>query len=98
MKGILLCGGLGTRLSDLTGLGMNKHVLAVFANGRYAPMMVHGIRKFVEAGIVEIMVIIGPEYPDSVIKILGDGSKFGCNLTFRIQSQPGGIAQALGLC
>ena len=98
MRGVLLCGGLGSRLSDLTLNSFNKHILPVFANGNYAPMMVHGIKKFVEAGITEIIVIIGPEHPDSIIKILGDGSKFKCNLTFRIQSQPGGIAQALGLC
>jgi len=93
MKGIILAGGTGSRLFPLTKV-TNKHLLPV---GRY-PMIDHLIAKMKQAGINEIMVISGKEHMGSVVNLLGSGYEYGVNFTYRIQDQPGGIAQALGLC
>lgn len=93
MKGIILAGGTGSRLFPLTKV-TNKHLLPV---GRY-PMLDHTIAKMKLAGISEIMVITGKEHMGEVVNLLGSGYNYGVNFTFRVQDQPGGIAQALGLC
>lgn len=93
MKGIILAGGTGSRLFPLTKV-TNKHLLPV---GKY-PMIDHIIGKMKMAGIDEIMVISGKEHMGSVVNLLGSGYDYGVSFTYRIQDQPGGIAQALGLC
>ncbi|MFT9495196.1 sugar phosphate nucleotidyltransferase [Anaerosolibacter sp.] len=93
MKGIILAGGTGSRLYPLTKV-TNKHLLPV---GKY-PMIFYLISKMKEAGIQDIMIISGKEHMGAVVNLLGSGYEYGLNFTFRIQDQPGGIAQALGLC
>jgi len=93
MKGIILAGGTGSRLNPLTRV-TNKHLLPV---GKY-PMIFYLIARMKQAGIEDIMVISGKEHMGAVVNLLGSGHEYGVNFTFRIQDQPGGIAQALGLC
>ncbi|MDF2673574.1 MAG: spore coat protein [Clostridiales bacterium] len=93
MKGIILAGGTGSRLYPLTKI-TNKHLLPV---GKY-PMIDHIICKVKQAGIKDIIIVTGKEHMGSVVNLLGSGHEYGVNFTFRIQDQPGGIAEALGLC
>ena len=92
MKGIVLAGGTGSRLKPLTDV-TNKHLLPV---GKY-PMIFYSIYQLKQAGITEILIITGREHMGSVMGLLGSGSKFGLDFTFKVQDQAGGIAQALGL-
>ncbi len=92
MKGVILAGGLGTRLSPLTD-ATNKHLLPV---GR-KPMIYHGIEQFVAAGIAEIMVVTSKSHMGDVVSCLGSGEAFGCELTYRVQENALGIAHALSL-
>jgi glucose-1-phosphate thymidylyltransferase len=92
MKGIILAGGTGSRLYPLTKV-TNKHLLPI---GQY-PMIYYPIYKLYQVGIVDIMIITGKEHMGSVVNLLGSGSDFGLQFTYRIQDKAGGIAQALGL-
>lgn len=92
MKGVILCGGTGSRLFPLTK-SINKHLLPVCGK----PMAQWAIEKLVEAGVTEILVISGQEQCGSIINQFGDGSDYGCSLTYKVQSKAGGIAQALKL-
>ena len=92
MKGIILAGGTGSRLYPLTKI-TNKHLLPV---GKY-PMIFHPIHKLKEAGIFEVLIITGKEHMGDVVNLLGSGSEFGMDFTYKIQDEAGGIAQALGL-
>ncbi len=92
MKGIVLAGGTGSRLRPLTSV-TNKHLLPV---GRY-PMIYHPIYKLVGAGITEILVVTGREHMGDIVGLLGSGTGFGCQFTYKVQDEAGGIAQALGL-
>jgi glucose-1-phosphate thymidylyltransferase len=60
-------------------------------------MIFHPLHKLVEAGIREILIVTGSEHMGDVVGLLGSGKDFGCELTYRVQDDPGGIAQALGL-
>jgi glucose-1-phosphate thymidylyltransferase len=91
--GIVLAGGRGTRLGHLTKV-TNKHLLPVGDE----PMVYHPIRKLVGAGITNIMLVTGTEHMGDFVSLLGSGEDLGCDLTYRVQVKPGGIAQALGLC
>ena len=93
MKGIILHGGHGTRLRPLTHTGP-KQLLAI-AN---KPMSRYALDDFVDAGITDIAIIIGDIFPEKVKEFYGDGSKFGVKITYIYQDNPGGIAQAIGLC
>ncbi len=93
MKGVVLAGGTGSRLYPLTKV-TNKHLLPV---GRY-PMIFHPLMRLRRAGIEEVAVVTSPEHMGDVVNLLGSGRAFGLDLTFRVQDDPGGIAQALGLC
>jgi len=93
MKGIILAGGSGSRLIPLTRV-TNKHLLPV---GR-KPMILHSIDKFTAAGLTEIMVVTGRDHMGAIVNLLGSGREFGCELTYRVQDEAGGIAQALSLC
>jgi glucose-1-phosphate thymidylyltransferase len=92
MKGIILAGGSGTRLFPLTKV-TNKHLLPI---GR-VPMIYHPIRKLLEAGITEILIVTGVDHMGHVVGLLGSGRDFNCEFTYRVQDEAGGIAQALGL-
>ncbi|HXT96881.1 MAG TPA: sugar phosphate nucleotidyltransferase [Polyangia bacterium] len=92
MRGVVLAGGTGSRLFPLTKV-TNKHLLPV---GR-EPMIFHPLKKLVEAGISEILVVTGVHHMGDVVGLLGSGREFGCELTYRVQDEAGGIAQALGL-
>jgi glucose-1-phosphate thymidylyltransferase len=92
MKGIVLAGGTGSRLFPLTKV-TNKHLLPV---GR-KPMIFHPIHKLLEAGVKEILIVTGMDHMGDVVSLLGSGREFGCEFTYRVQDEAGGIAQALGL-
>ncbi len=92
MKGIVLAGGTGSRLFPLTKV-TNKHLLPV---GQY-PMIYHPIFKLRNAGISKILIVTGKDHMGDVVNLLGSGYDFGMEFTYRVQDQPGGIAQALGL-
>jgi len=92
MKGVVLAGGTGSRLYPLTRV-TNKHLLPV---GRY-PMIYHPLIRLRRAGVTEVVVVTSPEHMGDVVNLLGSGRKLGLDLTYRVQDEPGGIAQALGL-
>lgn len=94
MKGIILAGGLGSRLNPLTKV-TNKHLLPVFDE----PMIYYPIRCLVNAGITDIMVVTGGNNAGDFLKLLGNGKDFGLkHLNYTYQVGEGGIAEALGLC
>src|SRR5437899_11805953 len=92
VRGIILAGGKGSRLGELTKV-TNKHLLPV---GPY-PMVYHPLKKLVGAGIKDIMLVSGTEHMGDFVELLGSGREHGCQLTYRVQDEAGGIAQALGL-
>ena len=92
MKGIILAGGKGTRLYPLTKV-TNKHLLPVYSQ----PMVYYPIQALARAGIARIMVVTGPESAGDFMSLLGSGREMGLEFTYRIQDEPGGIAQALSM-
>lgn len=92
IRGIVLAGGKGTRLGDLTRV-TNKHLLPV---GPY-PMVYHPLKKIVGAGITDVLLVSGTEHMGDFVELLGSGKDHQCALTYRVQDEAGGIAQALGL-
>ncbi|MFM8314850.1 MAG: sugar phosphate nucleotidyltransferase [Deltaproteobacteria bacterium] len=92
MKGVILAGGTGSRLFPLTKV-TNKHLLPV---GR-KPMILHPVEKLIQAGMKEIIVVTGVEHMGDVVTLLGSGKDYGCEFSYKVQDQAGGIAQALGL-
>src|SRR5262245_33821349 len=92
MRGVILAGGKGTRLGELTKV-TNKHLLPV---GPF-PMVYYPLRKLVGAGIRDILLVSGTEHMGDFVELLGSGRDHHCNLTYRVQDEAGGIAQALGL-
>lgn len=92
MKGVILAGGLGTRLGLLTRI-TNKHLLNVYNK----PMILFPLEKLLNAGIKEIMIVSGPEHSGHFLRLLGSGKDYGVRFTYEIQDEAGGIAQALGL-
>lgn len=92
MKGVILAGGLGTRLSPLTKV-TNKHLLPVYNK----PMIFYPIECLEAAGIKDILVVTGGNSSGDFLKLLGNGSDFGVNLFYAYQVGEGGIADALAL-
>lgn len=92
MKGVVLAGGLGTRMGDLTRI-TNKHLLPVYDR----PMIYYPIQYLVEAGIKDIMVVTGGEHAGDFLRLLRNGDQFGCRLHYAYQEGNTGIAAALGL-
>jgi glucose-1-phosphate thymidylyltransferase len=92
MKGVILCGGTGSRLFPLT-MVTNKHLLPVGKK----PMIFYPIEKLIQAGIRDILIVTGTEHMGNIVSLLGSGKKFHCSFTYKVQDEPGGIAQALGL-
>jgi glucose-1-phosphate thymidylyltransferase len=94
MKGIILAGGLGTRLHPLTRV-TNKHLLPVWNK----PMVYYPIECLVGAGITDIMIVTGGNNAGEFLRLLGNGSEFGLkHLNYTYQQGEGGIADALRLC
>jgi glucose-1-phosphate thymidylyltransferase len=92
MKGIILAGGTGSRLFPLTKV-TNKHLLPVYDR----PMIYYPLQTLTEAGIRDIMIVSGKGHAGGFLELLGDGHAFGVKISYAVQEQPGGIAQALGL-
>ncbi|MCI0463969.1 MAG: NTP transferase domain-containing protein [Gemmataceae bacterium] len=91
-RGVILAGGKGSRLGELTKV-TNKHLLPV---GPY-PMVYYPLKKLTGAGIRDILLVSGTEHMGDFVELLGSGRDHGCTLTYRVQDEAGGIAQALGL-
>jgi glucose-1-phosphate thymidylyltransferase len=93
MKGIVLAGGLGSRLHPLTKV-TNKHLLPIYDR----PMIHYPIRTLVRAGITDIMIVTGGQHAGEFLRLLGDGKEFGLSqLHYAYQEGEGGIAKALSL-
>ena len=92
MKGVILAGGRGSRLDPLTEI-TNKHLLPVGKE----PMIWHPVKQLVGCDIREIMVVTSTHHMGDVVNSLGSGSRFGCEFTYRVQEEAGGIAHALAL-
>jgi glucose-1-phosphate thymidylyltransferase len=93
MKGVILAGGLGTRLHPLTKI-TNKHLLPIFDR----PMIYYPIDTLVNAGVDDIMIVTGGRNSGDFLRLLGNGSEFGLkHLNYTYQEGEGGIAEALGL-
>jgi glucose-1-phosphate thymidylyltransferase len=93
MKGVVLAGGLGTRLRPLTAV-TNKHLLPVYDQ----PMIYYPIQTLVNAGINDIMIVTGGNSAGDFLKLLGNGKAFGLkHLNYTYQEGEGGIADALSL-
>ena len=93
MKGVVLAGGLGSRLRPLTAV-TNKHLLPVYNQ----PMIYYPIQALVNAGITDIMIVTGGNSAGDFLKLLGNGKAFGLkHLNYTYQEGEGGIAEALSL-
>lgn len=93
MKGVVLAGGLGTRLYPLT-YATNKHLLPIFDK----PMVFYPLNTLVRAGITEVMVVVGGPYAGHFISVLKNGKELGLShLEYAYQEREGGIAEALYL-
>ena len=93
MKGVVLAGGLGTRLRPLTRV-TNKHLLPVYDK----PMIFYPIQTLVDAGVTEIMLVTGGNNAGDFMRLIGDGEEFGpIHMNYAYQRTEGGIADALKL-
>jgi len=93
VKGVVLAGGLGSRLRPLTAV-TNKHLLPVYDQ----PMVYYPIQTLVNAGIIDIMIVTGGNSAGDFLKLLGNGKAFGLkHLNYTYQEGEGGIADALRL-
>ena len=94
MKGIILAGGLGTRLYPLSKI-TNKHLLPVYDK----PMIYYPLQTLINAGIEDIMIVTGGNNAGDFLRLLGNGKEFGLkDISYTYQEGEGGIAEALGLC
>jgi glucose-1-phosphate thymidylyltransferase len=93
MKGVILAGGLGTRLYPLTKV-TNKHLLPVYDK----PMIYYPIQTLINAGIDDILIVTGGNNAGDFLRLLGNGKEFGLkHINYTYQEGEGGIAQALSL-
>lgn len=89
MKGIVLAGGSGSRLSPLTKV-TSKQLLPIYNK----PMIFYPIETLLDAGIKDILIIVAPDHAGDFLKLLGSGRDYGCKFTYEIQDKPEGLAQA----
>jgi glucose-1-phosphate thymidylyltransferase len=92
MKGVVLAGGRATRLLPLTHV-TNKHLLPVYDK----PLIYYPLEAMARAGVEEVLLITNPEHAGHFLQLLRTGSEFALKLTYELQEQPGGLAQAVGL-
>ncbi len=93
MKGIILAGGLGTRLYPLTKI-TNKHLLPIYDK----PMIFYPIETLIKAGITDILIVTGGNHAGDFLRLMGNGKEFGLkHLNYTYQEGEGGIADALSL-
>ncbi|MFA6268554.1 MAG: sugar phosphate nucleotidyltransferase [archaeon] len=92
MKGVILAGGTGSRMLPLTKV-TNKHLLPVYNK----PMIYYPLQTLIDMGIKEILIVSGPGHAGHFLNLLGSGKEFGVKLSYAIQEEAGGIAQALAL-
>jgi len=92
MKGVILAGGTGTRLSPCTNI-FNKHLFPVHNR----PMICYSLDTLVKGGITDIRIVLAKHFSGPFLDFLGDGRKFGAQLSYTIQEKAGGIADALSL-
>jgi len=93
MKGVILAGGLGKRLSPLTKI-TNKHLLPIYCK----PMIYYPIQTLVDAGVGEILIVTGGMHAGEFLRLLGNGAEFGLkHINYTYQEGEGGIAEALKL-
>src|SRR3990167_9281561 len=92
MKGIILAGGLGSRLYSLTKT-INKHLLPIYNK----PMIFYPVEFLIKNNIKNILIITGGNYAGAFVELLENGLEFGAKLHYEYQKGNGGIAEALGL-
>ena len=92
IRGVICAGGNGTRLHPITKV-TNKHLLPIYNK----PMIYYAIEFLKSCGIHEILLVTGHEHAGRFTELLGDGSEFGVEMTYRVQEKAGGIAHAIGL-
>jgi len=93
MKGIILAGGSGTRLRPITKY-LNKHLFPVYDK----PMILFPIEAMKKAGIHDIVIVVDRYRSEKLVEFLGSGDDFGVSLTYKVQENPNGIAQAIAIC
>src|SRR5947208_15769482 len=93
MKGVILAGGVGSRLHPLTRI-TNKHLLPIYDR----PMVTYAIEALVGAGLTEVMLVTGGTHAGEFFRLFGDGHEHGVDrLFYAYQEEESGIADALGL-
>ena len=92
MKGVILAGGTGSRLHPLTKV-TNKHLLSVYSK----PMIYYPLFALKRAGIKDVLIVSGKGHAGHFLELLGSGSHLGLRISYEVQEEAGGIAQALGL-